>query len=176
MKARSRSSSIPTKRSKQGLSPSRAKLGSNTAMPQAKLKIRRARQGDAQALAKLSAELGYPATPADMARRLRMLTPASKNAVLVAETSAAGVIGWLHVSLNVLLESETRAEVNGLVVADGQRSLGAGAKLLEAAEAWARKNRCRAMNVRSNVIRERAHAFYLRQGYEHYKTQKAFRK
>jgi len=29
---------------------------------------------------------------------------------------------------------------------------------------------------RSNVVRDRAHAFYLRNGYEHYKTQKAFRK
>jgi hypothetical protein len=26
------------------------------------------------------------------------------------------------------------------------------------------------------VVRERAHAFYERNGYEHYKTQKAFRK
>jgi hypothetical protein len=32
------------------------------------------------------------------------------------------------------------------------------------------------MSVRSNVIRDRAHKFYERQGYEHYKTQKAFRK
>jgi GNAT superfamily N-acetyltransferase len=75
-----------------------------------------------------------------------------------------------------LLESDVRAEVNGLVVADGERSAGAGAKLLEAAEEWARKRGCRGMNVRSNVIRERAHKFYERQGYEHYKTQKAFRK
>jgi hypothetical protein len=32
------------------------------------------------------------------------------------------------------------------------------------------------MSVRSKVERERAHKFYARQGYEHYKTQKAFRK
>jgi hypothetical protein len=32
------------------------------------------------------------------------------------------------------------------------------------------------MSVRSNVIRERAHAFYERHGYIHFKTQKAFRK
>jgi len=32
------------------------------------------------------------------------------------------------------------------------------------------------MSVRSNVIRDRAHKFYERQGYEHCKTQKAFRK
>jgi GNAT superfamily N-acetyltransferase len=108
---------------------------------------------------------------------LRQLTPASKHAVFVAEgTSAGGVVGWVHVSVSHLLESDVRAEVNGLVVAEGQRSAGAGAKLLEAAEEWARKRGCRGMNVRSNVIRERAHKFYVRQGYEHYKTQKAFRK
>ena len=56
------------------------------------------------------------------------------------------------------------------------RSLGAGAKLLDAAEAWAREKKCTGMSVRSNVIRERAHAFYERQGYQHIKTQKAFRK
>jgi GNAT superfamily N-acetyltransferase len=75
-----------------------------------------------------------------------------------------------------LLESDLRAEVNGLIVAEGQRSSGAGAKLLVAAEEWARKRGCQGVNVRSNVIRERAHKFYERQGYEHYKTQKAFRK
>ncbi len=69
-----------------------------------------------------------------------------------------------------------RAEVNGLVVAEEQRSLGAGARLLKAAEDWARKHGCPSMHVRSNVIRERAHKFYERLGYEHYKTQKAFRK
>ena len=95
---------------------------------------------------------------------------------MVAETPGTGVIGWVHVSVTPLVESETRAEVNGLIVAEGQRSVGAGAELLRAAEEWARKQGCRGINVRSNVIRERAHAFYLRQGYEHYKTQKAFRK
>jgi GNAT superfamily N-acetyltransferase len=61
-------------------------------------------------------------------------------------------------------------------VDEGQRSLGAGAKLLEAAEQWAKARGCQGISVRSNVVRERAHGFYLRNGYEHYKTQKAFRK
>jgi GNAT superfamily N-acetyltransferase len=141
-----------------------------------KLTIRRARAGDAEALAELSGQLGYPARSAQIRERLRRVVPASKHAVFVAESRATGVIGWIHVSVTHLLESDTRAEVNGLVVADGQRSLGAGAKLLEAAEHWARKHGCTYVNVRSNVIRERAHLFYLRCGYEHYKTQKAFRK
>jgi GNAT superfamily N-acetyltransferase len=142
------------------------------------IKIRKARRGDAERIAQLSGELGYPASAAQIAVRLRQLTPVSKHAVFVAESPEAdtGVVGWVHVSVSHLLESDARAEVNGLIVADGQRSAGAGAKLLEAAEAWARRRGCRGMNVRSNVIRERAHKFYERQGYEHYKTQKAFRK
>jgi GNAT superfamily N-acetyltransferase len=142
------------------------------------VRIRKARRSDAERIAQLSGELGYPATAGQIATRLRQLKPASKHAVLVAECSDAtvGLVGWLHVSVSHLLESDIRAEVNGLIVAEGQRSAGAGAKLLEAAEEWAQRHGCQGMNVRSNVIRERAHGFYERNGYEHYKTQKAFRK
>ena len=147
-------------------------------MDRTSIRIRKARRGDAERIALLSGELGYPATAAQIVTRLRQLKPASKHAVFVAESpdAATGLVGWLHVSVSHLLESDIRAEVNGLIVAEGQRSAGAGAKLLEAAEEWARKRGCAGMNVRSNVIRERAHRFYERQGYEHYKTQKAFRK
>ncbi len=140
------------------------------------LKIRRAKSADAPRIAVLSGQLGYPATAAEMRKRLRGIKPASQHAVFVADSAKDGVIGWVHVSREPLLEVEIRAEVNGLVVAEGQRSLGAGAKLLAAAEEWARKHGCKSMSVRSNVIRERAHQFYERHGYEHYKTQKSFRK
>ena len=151
---------------------------SANAVTSAQMKIRKARRSDAERIAQLTGELGYPATAVQVATRLRQLTPVSKHAVFVAESpdADAGLIGWVHVSVSHLLESDIRAEVNGLIVAEGQRSAGAGAKLLEAAEEWARRRGCRGMNVRSNVIRERAHGFYERNGYEHYKTQKAFRK
>jgi GNAT superfamily N-acetyltransferase len=140
------------------------------------LKIRRAKNSDAPRLANLAGQLGYPTTSAQLRERFRRIHPASQHAIFVAESAKDGVIGWLHVSRQPLLEEELRAEVNGLVVADGQRSLGAGARLLAAAEDWARKRGCKGMSVRSNVIRERAHKFYERNGYEHYKTQKSFRK
>lgn len=141
-----------------------------------RVKIRPARSKDAARLAELSSQLGYPSTAVETLQRMRKLKPASLNVLFVAEDRDAGVVGWAHVSVNYLIEVGTRAELNGLIVAEGQRSLGAGARLLEAAEAWARKHGCPSMSVRSNVIRERAHKFYERQGYEHYKTQKAFRK
>jgi GNAT superfamily N-acetyltransferase len=126
-------------------------------------------------LAELSGELGYPATAEEMKERFAQIKPAARHAVFVAELEKK-VIGWIHVSVTPLLEVACRAEVNGLIVADGHRSSGAGAKLLDAAEKWARGKKCKGMSVRSNVIRDRAHAFYERQGYLHIKTQKAFRK
>jgi GNAT superfamily N-acetyltransferase len=140
------------------------------------LKIRRATSADAPRIAVLAGQLGYPATAAEMRERLRGIKPASQHAVFVAASAKDGVIGWVHVSRQPLLEVELRAELNGLVVAEGQRSLGAGAQLLAAAENWAREHGCKGMSVRSNVIRDRAHQFYQRHGYEHYKTQKSFRK
>jgi GNAT superfamily N-acetyltransferase len=139
-------------------------------------KIRRARPADAPQLAELTTQLGYPTTPAQVAKMLRKMKTGWQNALFVAECAETGVIGWTHVSIAHLLETGTRAEINGLIVADGQRGLGAGALLLDSAEAWARKHGAREMSVRSKVERERAHQFYLRQGYDHYKTQKAFRK
>ena len=120
------------------------------------LKIRRARSGDAARLAALSGELGYPATVSEIKNRMSRLKAAGDNALFVADSDGE-VVGWLHVSASNLLEVPRRAEVNGLVVAEQHRSLGAGARLLGAAETWARKKKCANMSVRS-------------------KTQKAFRK
>lgn len=139
--------------------------------------IRRARLSDAPSVAELSGQLGYPTPEKEMADRLaHLLRHPRFGAVLIAETLAGKVVGWLHVSVTPLLEVALRAEVNGLIVAEELRSSGSGAKLLQAAEAWAKSKGCTTMSVRSNVVRDRAHSFYLRNGYEHYKTQKAFRK
>ncbi len=147
----------------------------NTSKPSG-VKIRRAKGSDAARIAMLSTELGYPATPSEMKSRLVRLKPASDNAVFVAESDQREVVGWLHVSVTRLLEVPLRAEVNGLIVSEAHRSKGAGAELLQAGERWARSKKCAGMSVRSNVIRERAHKFYERHGFEHYKTQKAFHK
>lgn len=144
--------------------------------PRNGIKIRKARPGDAVRVAELSGQLGYPTPAKEMAKRLRGVLKDRDGACFVAETKEQGVLGWVHVSTTPLIEVERRAEVNGLVVDETVRSQGAGWLLLDAGEKWAKKKGCRGMSVRSNVLRERAHGFYLRHRYEHYKTQKAFRK
>jgi GNAT superfamily N-acetyltransferase len=142
---------------------------------QAKLKIRRAKSSDVTRIAVLSGELGYPTSAAEMRGRLRRILLKKDHIVLIAEFGGE-VIGWLHLSVCDFVESVSFAEINGLIVAEGHRSAGAGAKLIEAGREWALQKKCPLMHVRSNVIRGRAHAFYERQGFIHYKTSKIFRK
>lgn len=138
-----------------------------------RIRVRRARLEDAGSLAELSRQLGYPAAPAAIRRRLQALATSPEHAVYVAELQGA-VAGWVHVFIHRVLESDWRAEIGGLVVAERFRGGGVGRRLLERAERWARGRRLKAVYLRSNVIRKDAHAFYQKRGYQIIKTQYAF--
>jgi len=134
------------------------------------------RAEDAPRVAELAGELGYPSTPEEILARKAELDRIGKSGLFVAETPAGEVIGWIIVSEMCSLELDPHAEVKGLVVASEARSRGVGAILMEAGEAWARARGLGEMVLRSNVIRDRAHAFYKRIGYEEQKRQAKFRK
>lgn len=141
------------------------------------LTIRTPEPADYARLAELAGELGYPSTAADIARRLTALTKISpQHAVFVAQREGEPIAGWICLAMQGTIESDAHVEVTGFVVGAEFRSQGIGEKLLAQGEEWAREQGARTMRLRSNVIRDRAHAFYVREGYEHYKTQKALRK
>jgi GNAT superfamily N-acetyltransferase len=139
-------------------------------------KIRAAQAPDHARVAKLAGQLGYPSTPEEIARRLQGIKSSVEAGVFVAELDSGEIAGWIAVFVYRTVEADARAEVSGLVVDERFRSQRVGEHLLARAEEWARENGCRAIGLRSNVVRERAHAFYERHGYTHVKTQKAFRK
>lgn len=141
------------------------------------LAVRVAGAEDASALANLSTQLGYPTDPVAIAARLgRIRDDAKAGEVFVAVGAHGVVLGWTHVSMRINLEEEPFAELAGLVVDDVARGGGVGKALLCAAEEWARRRGCKRQRVRSNVIRERAHGFYLREGYTECKRQVVFDK
>lgn len=139
------------------------------------LLLRTATIQDAECLAELSCQLGYPARAEDILKRLAQIESREDNAVYVAEVSGK-VIGWVHIVARDLLESGRYAEIGGLVVDELRRGQGAGQALMNKAEAWAREHQCREIVVRSNVIRTATHRFYERIGYRVTKSQKVFRK
>ena len=137
------------------------------------MEIREAAAGDVARLADLVDHLGYEASPADVAACLASIATGDHGVVLVA-AHAAGVAGWVHVREVVVLQAGRFAELGGLVVASGCRGEGVGERLLIAAEAWATGRGLGEMRVSSNVVRERAHSFYLRLGYSVEKTSITF--
>jgi GNAT superfamily N-acetyltransferase len=137
--------------------------------------VREAKTNDAARVAELSGTLGYPVSGDAMAERLGRVLPLETHAVFVAEVSG-DIVGWIHGAEQEMLEMGCRCEILGLVVAEGQRGLGTGRRLVEAIEQWARGRRLDHIFVRSNIVRPESHPFYERIGYERYKTQHAYRK
>lgn len=137
--------------------------------------IRRARRGDAARLAALCDQLGYPTSRGEAARRLAAIARDARHVVYVAESGSA-VVGWLHAFVPTLLLAAHLGEIAGPVVEESRRGRGVGRLLLARAEQWSQKQGCRAVQLRSNVIRRRAHAFYRRLGYRKIKTSLVFRK
>ena len=133
--------------------------------------IRAARTYDAQSIAELGAELGYPSTRQQIATRLAGVEAEPSSRVLVAEDGEGRVVGWLHVAARTQLTEDRCAEILGLVVDASARGGGVGADLVRAAEEWARAEGCVRIRVRSRDTRERAHRFYERAGYERNKVQ-----
>lgn len=140
------------------------------------LRIRPAQPEDAPALAALAGQLGYPTTPEEMATRLQALAEDDRHAVFVAVEADDGIVGWIHVYLCPLVIADLGAEIGGLVVDEAHRSQGIGAWLVRVAEDWARARGCAGLTVRANVVRQRAHAFYRRLGFQEVKVQRVFYK
>jgi GNAT superfamily N-acetyltransferase len=141
--------------------------------------IRPMRSQDAAEVARLSGQLGYPATEGGIGERFARLAEDADAEVLVAcsgDGDGGAVLGWLHVAAPRDLVSPRYAEVRALIVDEPARGRGIGRRLLEAAEAWARERGLDTIRVRSNTVRERARAFYERAGYRVTKTQHQFNK
>lgn len=148
--------------------------------------IRAAVVGDAEAVAALLAELGYPQQAASTAQSLQLALADPRQAVWVAEVSepqrtdgqkadgqhvdgkgptavvgfaAATTLFYFHLGRSI-------ARLSSLVVSERMRGQQLGAQLLAAAERWAGKQGCDQLELTSSTRRERAHGFYRRAGYE----------
>jgi len=131
-------------------------------------------EGDAAAVAGLSAQLGYVISAADTARQITLMNASANDDAYVAVYGDV-VVGWVHVFYGLRLESGSFCEVGGLVVDEQYRGRGIGKLLLARAAEWCAARQCNRLVVRSNAKRKEAHAFYAGAGYEEVKEQKVFK-
>jgi GNAT superfamily N-acetyltransferase len=140
------------------------------------VRTRRGTVRDAPRIAVLCQQLGYPASPDEIQRRLSQIAGEEQHALYVAEEAGGTVLGWIHGYVCHLVEVEPHVEIGGLVVEENHRGRGIGRLLLEEVEQWAETSGCSTMRLRSNVVRKDAHRFYVNLDYEIVMRQLAFRK
>ncbi|MGH2547667.1 MAG: GNAT family N-acetyltransferase [Actinomycetota bacterium] len=132
--------------------------------------IREARPDDWPDVAELLAQLGRPdvrTTGEEAAARQvfeRYLDRA--DAVILVAEDGGKVVGLLDMEYRVRLNFTTpQAWIPDMVVEEDSRSAGMGRALMARAEELARERGCWGMELESATWRERAHAFYLREGW-----------
>jgi GNAT superfamily N-acetyltransferase len=139
------------------------------------LSIRRLTVDDAEAAAELSKQLGYSCSHSDLGERIDELARASDRVAFAAVIDGQ-IVGWIDAAMERHLQSAATAVIGGLVVRDDMRGLGIGKHLCLEIEEWARSKSIPVVRVRSQVKREDAHRFYLRDGYRKVKTSLVFEK
>jgi GNAT superfamily N-acetyltransferase len=139
------------------------------------VQLRPVQAADAESVAELAMQLGYERTADEVREWLDGLGARGGQAVFVAEL-AGQVVGWIDVSLEYRLQSETFGLIGGLVVKDGLRGAGIGRRLCERAEQWSADQGVKKIRVTSRSTREAAHRFYLRDGYRQVKVSMVFEK
>ena len=128
------------------------------------MRIRSATGEDAEVIAGLLAELGYPTSAAALPERLRAVE-AEGGAVFLAVNSDGVALGLASVAAHSTIHADTPvAYITALVTGAGARGQGIGRAMVAAAEQWAREKGCLRLSVTSAEHRADAHAFYPRCG------------
>jgi GNAT superfamily N-acetyltransferase len=131
-------------------------------------------EADAEAVAELAAELGYPNEIEEIRRRIRPIQEA--DLLLVAADARDKPVGFIQAHLICIIEVGLRVEILGLVVSSTTRRKGIARLLIGEVELWAKKMGAAVVSVRSNTKRTEAHLFYPTMGYRQIKTQAVYEK
>jgi GNAT superfamily N-acetyltransferase len=129
--------------------------------------IRDATASDAEAIAHLLAELGYPTSAEAAVAAVARFARSRASRLQVAEASPEGVVGLVATHIVPRLDDDALScRITDIVVCSAHRRSGVGSILMRAAEREARKAGAPRLDLSSGEWRADAHAFYTSQGFE----------
>ncbi len=129
------------------------------------IQIRKAEIKDAVKICGISCnDPGHECDDLLVKNRLKNISP-NRETVFVAE-SGGEVIGSIHAEKYELLYCETMANILGLAVKSEFRRMGAGRKLISAAENRALENGIKIIRINSGISRTGVHEFYRSIGFD----------
>jgi GNAT superfamily N-acetyltransferase len=130
------------------------------------LLLRAPEERDLESIVALLDELGHPAGPVEVARRLGALRELDPTGFLVVADASGRAVGLVSAHLTPMLHREQPVgRVTTLVVAAAERGKGVGGLLLAAAEGWCREHGAVRIELTSADRREDSHGFYERRGW-----------
>jgi GNAT superfamily N-acetyltransferase len=128
---------------------------------------------DAAVVNALSAQLGYVHSIPETLERVRYLLKSEQDCLLIALCDN-DIAGWIHAFKTTRLEAGNYTEIAALVVDKKYRGKKIGEQLVQAIKEWSRQQGYPKLVVRSNVLRNRAHHFYMTCGFTEVKEHKVF--
>jgi GNAT superfamily N-acetyltransferase len=126
--------------------------------------VRDATLEDAEALAPLLAELGYPTPPEVIRARLPALAEMRGRALVAVR--GGRIVASATVQRTRYLHRPDDLRLTSLVVASTERGTGVGRLMMREVERLAQAEGCARVELTSGVTRAGAHAFYEHLGYE----------
>ena len=129
--------------------------------------IRAAAPSDAPILCELLAQLGYPASVAEIPARMSALASFPRAAAFVATNGYGEVVGLAtaHIFPSIH-DNGPVAWLTTLVVLEDARGAGIGSALVRHVEQWAAQNGAKRLSVTSGIHRRATHEFYEKRDYD----------
>lgn len=135
--------------------------------------IRVAKIEDFECITRLSYQFGYIAVPERTKERLSEIIESKDNCAFVA-TDNGIVVGWIHGTCALRIQSDSYVEIGGLVIDENYRRKGIGRLLVRKVTEWTKFKNGSTIRVKCNAIRTESHQFYISIGFKEVKEQKVF--
>jgi GNAT superfamily N-acetyltransferase len=135
--------------------------------------IREIKKEDAEKVADLCGQLGYPMTIAQTVKNIDAVASDIDHCAFVAVIEE-NIIGWIGVSHSKQITIPAHCEIHGLVVDEQHHNSGIGKMLIEKVKLWTKEKGCKKLGVHCNVKRTETHKFYEHLGFTEIKQQKVY--
>jgi GNAT superfamily N-acetyltransferase len=139
------------------------------------IQIRPAAKKDCSGITTMTNLLGYPSSEDKVCQILEMVLKHPDHQIFIADADNQ-VAGYIHLVCTMRMGSEPYVEIAALFVHEDFQSKGIGSALIHEAIKWTQAKDHKIIRIRSNIIRKKAHMFFMRNGFENLKTQEVFLK
>jgi N-acetylglutamate synthase-like GNAT family acetyltransferase len=137
--------------------------------------IRAARKEDCAEITNLTNQLGYPSTLEKICEIMDLVLAHEDHQAFIAEKDKK-IVGYIHLIHSMRIGSNPFVEIVAFIIDESSRSQGVGSSLICESEKWTSSMGLKDIRIRSNIIRQEAHNFFQKRGFQNIKTQEVFLK